>query len=242
MASNPNPIQQNDAPQAAPAQAAPDAQAPAQAQAPAPQPQQSDDANTSTGAQSTDASLPTDGSKESVNLHRDFNNLQERLAEFGEAMAIPRSLTLPHVPGQDFSEHISNVQQALSDRGGLTSNVLVASHSKYGKGGGATIGFSGDKLRSAIIPKEFASARSAISAASHFVSDAAKLIGDNAKSIQIAKSQLALIGKHSGQGMSALDFIVALQHVLSPVTQEVGRDHSGTKEGGHSAKRRLPRK
>lgn len=231
MSSPAQPIQQSAAPQASPAQA------PAQAQAPAPQPQ-SDDQTAST--QDSDASLPTDGSKESINLHRAFSRLQERITKLADGVGVRRSLTMPHVKNQDMGDHIQAIGQALAERGGLTANLLSVSHSKYGEDGGVTVAHPADKLRSTIIPKDSAPAKAAISAAKSFVSDAEKLIG-NDKTIQIAKSQLALIGKHDGEGMTAVDLMIALQNIPYPVIQSIARGHNGTKEGGHSAKRRPPK-
>jgi hypothetical protein len=239
MATTPNPIQQ-DAPQAAPAQAAPQAQAPAAA--PASQPQQSPDAApASTDTQSPEASLPENGSKkESKNLSRSFSNLQEKITALADDSGVPRSLTMPH-DGSSMSDHIQQIGQALSKIGGATANLLSISHSKYGKGGGATVAHNVDRLRKAILPKDSAPFKAALSAARSFVNDAASLIGETDRSIQIAKSQLDIIGKHNGEGMSVLDAMIALQNVVAAPLQSVARAHSGTKDGGHSAKRRPPR-
>jgi hypothetical protein len=225
-----------------PAQQDPSQAAPAQAQAPAPQPQQSDDATASTGAQVSDASLPNDGSKASINLHRAFSRLQERITKIADELGVRRSLTLPHVKTQSMDEHIQSIGDALKDRGGLTANLLSASHSKYGENGGVTVAHPADKLRNTVIPKDSAPAKAAISAAKSFIADAAKLLGDDDKTIQVAKSQVGLISKHDGEGMTVVDLMIALQNIPFPVIQSIARGHSGTKEGGHSAKRRPPQK
>jgi hypothetical protein len=237
MATTPSSIQRNDA---APAQAAPDAQAPAATSAPQPQ---SDDASASTDANTatSDASLPSDGSKESINLHRAFSRLNESLTKLADESGVPRSLSMPHIDGQDMGDHIAAVGAALQDRGGITNNLLSVSHSKYDKSGGITVAHPAEKLRETKIPKAFAPAKSAIAAARSVLTEAEKLIGSDDRSIQIAKSQLDLIGKHGGEGMSVLDAMIALQNVVAAPLQSVARAHSGTKDGGHHAQRRPPR-
>jgi hypothetical protein len=222
MSTNPNPIQTQAAP-------APTAE-PTQQNSPAP-----DDSN-----------LSEDGSEGSVKLHRAFSALNSALTKLADESGCKRSATIPYIHGQDMSDHIATVGQALSTWGGITANILTTSHRPdgrgFGSGDGESVAHLGEALRSTIIPKNDKNAIAAISACKKLIGQIASLVGDDDPAVKTAKSQLDLVGKHDAEGMTVLDLMIALQNIPHVPLQAVARAHSGIKEGGHSPKLRAPRK
>jgi hypothetical protein len=203
-------------------------------------PDQSAAAPTQTDDQTPDQSATPDESPkdEPVKFTRAYSNFQEALVELADGLGVSRSATIPHIRGQEPAEHFQTVGQVLTQAGGLTENLLTASHTAYGKNGGATVAYPAQKLRETIIPAKSEPAKAAIDKCRAFVNMAAKLIGDDVPAIQTAKSQIEVLGRHDGQGMILQDLLVALINIPHPVIQAVARAHSGTKDGGHSAQRR----
>ncbi len=199
--------------------------APAQSTAPTatPAPASSDDDSTGKG--------------QPVLLHKAYSKLQESLTELADGMGVPRTATIPHIDGQLPADHIKAVGSVLAKAGGLTANLLTASHSAYGKNGGVTVAHSAHVLRQAIIPAKSELAKDAIDAGKNFVNKAALLIGD-VDAIKTAKDQLSVLGRFDGQGMSVQDLMVALIHIPVPVIQAVARAHDRTKPGGPHPLRR----
>lgn len=192
----------------------------------------------------TDKDSSDESSAAPVSLHRAFSNLQEKLTALMDVHG-KRSATIPYIHGGSSEDHISAVGQALQSVGGVTRNVLTSAHHAngrgFGSGDGATVAFHADTLRDAVIPANSELAKAALSAESNLINQIAKLIGDKDQSVQVARSQIKLVGKSSGAGMTLLDFVSALQAIPGPAVAAVARAHSGTKEGGHAPHLRAPK-
>jgi len=177
---------------------------------------------------------------ESVNLQRAYSKLHTAITALFDGMGIRRSATISHIAGEKMSDHIDAVSKVLPTIGGVTSNLLTASHTKHSATGGETVAHSADKLRQAIVPKDSAEAKAAIQACRNFVSKCESLIGETPE-ITVAKSQLSMIGRHEGQGMTAYDLGAALLSVPTPLVQLIARLHSGNKQDGHAPHLRAPK-
>jgi len=181
---------------------------------------------------------------EKVNLQRSYSSLNERLAKLFDESGVRRSFTIPYIDGQKTDEHIQAVGQVAAQAGGLTNNLVTSSHHSTGKGWGTgdghTVGHPSEKLRATVIPQNDENAKSAIEAAQKYLTDVAKLVGDDDPTIVVANHQLDLVKKTDGSGMNLLDFGVMLTQIMSAPTQAVARAHSGTKDGGHSPQLRAP--
>lgn len=206
----------NAAPQATPAQPQDQTQT-----APAAQPDDS--------TQDGNVSLPEDAAVAgTTNLHRAFSKLNESLVKLADECAVRRSATIPHQDGQPMDQHIADVARVLNTTGGLTANLILATHSKFGPDGGATVAYPAEKLRQTIIPKDDANAKAAIAACRNFISKVEGLIGETPET-KLAKSQLALVGKQDGSGMSLADLLVALINIPAASIRAVARAHSEVK-------------
>ena len=208
--------------------------------APAAQPQQ--DAQTSPEPNAPDSSMAEDAvAGESINLQRAYSKLNSAITNLFDGLGIRRSATISHVAGESMASHIETVGNALLTVGGVSANILTASHTLHSPTGGETVAHPSDKLRETQIPKDSELAKAAINACKNFVSKVASLVGEEDPAVKLAKSQLALIGKNDMQGMSAFDAGASLLSVPGPLIQMVARLHSGTKENGHAPHLRAPR-
>jgi hypothetical protein len=178
---------------------------------------------------------------ESVNLQRTYSRLHSAITALFDGMGVRRTATIPHIAGEQMSDHIDAVSKVLPTIGGVTANLLTASHTKHSATGGETVAHSADKLRQAIVPKDSADAKAAIQACKNFVNKVASLVGDEDPAVKIAKSQLSMIGRHEGQGMTAYDLAASLLSVPTPLIHIVARLHSGNKQDGHAPHLRAPK-
>ena len=173
-----------------------------------------------------------------VKIAKGYSDLNEKITELFDGLGVHRSATIPHIEGQEPAEHIAAVGKILSTVGGMTANLLSASHTAYGKNGGATCAFPVQKLQETIIPAKSELAKDAIDACKSFVNGCARLIGDKDPLVQVAKNQLQIISRFDGQGMTAFDLGVGLINIPTLLIQRVAKLHSGTKDGGHHPLRR----
>ena len=173
---------------------------------------------------------------ESVNLQKSYSRLNEKLIKLFDASGVRRSFTVPYVDGQDMNIHVESVGQAATQSGGLTNNLIMTAHHSGGKGWGSgeghTVGHPADKLRNTVIPKDDEHAKAAIDAAQTHLNNVAKLIGDDDPAVKTAKSQLDLVKKTEGAGMTLLDFGVMLQQLTYAPNQAVARQHNDVKSAG----------
>jgi hypothetical protein len=171
-----------------------------------------------------------------VNLHASFAKLQEALTNLADESGVRRVVTVPFQHGQDTAGHISDVAAALQPHGGITANVLSSFHRSgergFGSGDGSTQAWRAEDLRKTVIIKNDPNAIAALSAARSLVNKIAGLIGDEDKTIVLAKSQLALISKHNLAGMHVADAFTALNSLVVPPLQAVARKHNDTKKEG----------
>jgi hypothetical protein len=188
--------------------------------------------------------LPDDESAvsgEPVNIQRAYSKLNSAIAEMCDSLGVRRSATCPHQEGQSMADHIGDVGQVLQTIGGVSANLLVATHTKHSATGGETVAYPAAKLRETIIPKDSVESKKAIAACRSFVSKVASLVGDDDSIVKIGKSQISMIGKNDGENMSAFDLAAALLSIPGPLIQLVARLHSGTKDGGHAPHLRAPK-
>jgi hypothetical protein len=122
------------------------------------------------------------------------------------------------------------VGHTLATIGGVTANLLTASHTKHSPTGGETVAHSSDKLRQTLIPPKSEEAKAAIAACKSFVSKVESLVGETSE-VKTAKSQISLIGKNEGTGMTAFDLGAALLSVPGPLIALLARRHSEVKHG-----------
>jgi hypothetical protein len=190
----------------------------------------------------TPNAAPSDPGK--INLKKSFAKVQESLAALADGLGVKRAFAVPFVSGESAADHIKSVGNAAATAGGLGHVLLTSGHKSggkgYGSGDGETVGHHAQKLRETLIPKDWPEAQAAISAAQRFISQVGSLLGEKDQSVQVAQSQLDLVKKTSGAGMSAFDFFVLIQQCLFAPTQAIARAHSGTKPGGHSPALRAP--
>lgn len=225
--------------QAALAQKAQSSSAPAPATQDQPQnsPAPQQDATDQQTPETDDSTLPAEDAG-GVNLHRAFSKLNQALTKLADESGVPRSATIPHTDGQAMHDHIADVGRVLSTVGGLTANMLTAGHSVYGSG--VTVAHPSDKLRETIIPKNDENAKAAISACKSLVKKVESLLGEDDPAVKLATSQIQLVGKNGGAGMSVLDLMAALINIPGPVIQSVARAHSMAHPDGMSPKLRAP--
>jgi hypothetical protein len=170
-------------------------------------------------------------SGEGVNLQRAYSKLNSAISAMLDGLGIRRASTIPHVAGQSMSDHIGAVGDAVAQVGGISNNLLVATHTKHSSTGGETIAYPSGKLRETIIPQKSEEAKAAINACKNFVAKVESLVGETPE-VKTAKSQLALIGKNDMAGMTSFDASAALLSVPSPLIQLVAQKHDSTKDGG----------
>jgi hypothetical protein len=178
---------------------------------------------------------------ESANLQRGYSKLNCAIAELFDGLGVRRSATIPHIAGENLAQHLDAISNVLPTIGGVTANLLTATHTKHDQNGGATIAHPAPKLREAIIPKNSEAAKAAIAAERSFISKCAFLLGDDDSAVKIAKSQIDLIGKSDLAGMTAFDAGVGLLSIPGPLIQKVAQMHDQTKEGGMHPKLRAPK-
>jgi len=192
----------------------------------APQTAQPDDST------QTDSNLPDDESSSvgGVNLQRSYSHLNAAVRDMLDGLGIPRSATIPHQTGQTMDQHLSEIGQVMATKGNITGNIMTATHSLHADDNGSTVAHPNQKLLETKIPKDSELAKAAIAACRSLISKCEKLI-DETPEIQRAKSQLSLVGKSEGAGMSAFDMSVALLGIPGPVIQSLARLHSEHKHG-----------
>src|ERR1700680_1093034 len=171
---------------------------------------------------------------EGVTLQRAYSKLNSAVTALFDGLGVRRSATVAHVAGESMSDHIDAVSKVLPTIGGVTANLSTATHTKHDPNGGATVLHPADKLRSTIVPKDNDLAKAAINACRSFVNKVESLV-DETPEVKMAKSQLALISKQDGAGMSSFDLGAALLSVPGPLIQLVARLHSTRKHGAHHA-------
>jgi hypothetical protein len=165
---------------------------------------------------------------EGVNLHRAFSKLQESVTQLLDGLGISRSATVPHISGETTESHINNLSAALHPVGGVTKNMITVGHTIHGSG--ESVAHPSEKLRQVLIPAKFEPAIKAVAACRSFVSKVESLIGETPET-QVAKSQIALIGRQDGKGMTAFDLSAALLSVPSPLIKLLAKKHSLHKHG-----------
>jgi hypothetical protein len=196
-----------------------------------------DDADTDQGDSTEPADEATAGK---VNLLRQYSKMNAAITALFDGLGVHRSLTVPHQEGQDMAGHINDVGKAIAGVGGLTTNFLLATHTKHDPQGGATVAFTSEKLRQTIIPVKSEAAKNAVDACRTLINKVSALLPDNPPEILRAKSQIALVAKTEMANMSAFDAGVFLIAVTHPLFQLLARRHSGTKKNGHSVQLRAP--
>ena len=178
---------------------------------------------------------------EGVNLHRAFSKLNESIRELFDSLGVRQSANIPHVAGESAKDHIGAVGAVLPGIGGVTKNFLIATHTEHSKTGGETVLYPSGRLRETVIPPKTPEAKAAINACKHFVRLVDSLVGETPEVLK-AKSQLALIGRNEGQGMSAWDLAAGLLSVPTPLIKMLARLHSTAKhKGEHHAGLTIPR-
>lgn len=217
--------------------AAPAAQpAPSDPQAAADSGAPDDGASDSDADDTADDATADAGDDTPVKVQKEFSNIGHALTDLADNLGIKRSFTVPYVE-QDMHEHIEAVGAAAAEAGGLTRNLLFTFHTKgkrgWGTPDGATVGFNATKLREAIIPADFEQAKIALADTKTLVNEYAKLLGNDDPVVKTAQSQLNVIGKHNGQGMTALDFSLALLSLPGPLLQAVARAAAHKRHGEH---------
>jgi hypothetical protein len=207
------------------------ASSPAQPAVPAPQHAApagaQDDSDADKGDSSSDESIAA-----SVNLLKLYSHLNAAICDLFDSLGVKRSLTMPHQAGQSMADHITDVGGALRKVGGITANLVTATHTRHDPKGGATVAFPSDQLRQTIIPKNFEPAKTAVATCRTLVNKIAGLVPDE-PAAQQAKSQIKLIGQQDMAGMHAFDAGAALVAIIHPLFQMLARNHSAVKHGGH---------
>ncbi len=196
---------------APPAQAAPTQQAPA---TPVEQP--------------TEPALSDEG-KPSVNLKAAYSRMNESLIKLADGLGVPRTATVPHLDAENMGDHIAAVGDALRPVGGVTKNLLNVGHTQHGSG--ETVAHAAEQARTTLIPKDDENAKAAIRAAKSLVNKVSFLIGED-PTVKVAKSQLAIVGKSDGEGMTVESLMIALHQIVAPVIQSAARQHNDTKPTG----------
>jgi hypothetical protein len=194
-------------------------------------------------ASDNSSNLPDDENAvagEGQNLQRAYSRLNESVRALYDGLGIRRSATIPHQNGQSMSDHISDVGQVMADKGGISGNILTATHTQHDADGGSTVSHPNAQLQTAIIPKDSVESKAAIASCKSFVSKCESLVGETPEILK-AKSQISLVGKSSGEGMTAFDLGVALLNIPGPVIQVLARLHSTQKHGEHHAALTAPK-
>jgi hypothetical protein len=176
-------------------------------------------------------------SGEPIKLQQALSKLQESLTKLADGLGVRRSATVNYIHGESMDSHTAAVGQALDQAGGLAANLLTSHHHAggrgWGSGDGSTQAYPAQKLQTTIIPNNNEDAKAAISACRSFVNKVESLIGED-QSVTVAKSQIKLIGKHDGSGMTLQDLMMALTHIVGPPIQAVARAYSGVHQDKHA--------
>ena len=171
-----------------------------------------------------------------VNLHKSYSGVNSSLAKAFDANGVKRSFTVPYVDGQSTSDHVQAVGAAASQYGGLAKNIVTSAHNEggkgYGYGDGETAGHPTHDLMNTIVPKDDDSVKKALGATQTHLNNLKKLLGKNAPTIQTAQSQLDLIKKRDGAGMTLYDLGVGLLNLVTPPMQAISRAHMAANHGG----------
>lgn len=179
-----------------------------------------------------------------VNLQKSYSTLNEKLIKVFDEAGVRRTFTVPYLEGQSMDDHVQAVSQAATQSGGLTNNLLMSAHHSEGKGwnsgDGHTVAHPSEKLRTTTVRPDDEHAKAAVEAAQTHLNGIAKLLGKENPAVQTAQSQLDLVKRADGAGMSLLDFGVMLTQIMYQPHQAIARAHSGTKEGGHAPHLRAP--
>ena len=207
------------------------ASSPAQPAVPAPQhaapaaPQDNDSAD-------KDNSVSDEEVASSVNLLKLYSHLNSAIGELFQNLGIKPSLTYPHTD-ENMADHITNFGTALRKGGhSITSNLIVATHTRHDPKGGSTTAFPTDRLRQTLIPKNFEPAIQALTACKTLVNKAAALIPDE-PAAKHAKSQIKIIGQNNLTDMTAFDAGAALIAIIHPLFQALARRAQFVKHGFH---------
>lgn len=170
-----------------------------------------------------------------VSLQNDYSKMNEALIKLFDESGVRRAFTIPYIDGQSMADHISAVGQIGAQHGGMTNNLLMSAHHSsgkgYGSGEGHTVGHPSEKLRTTTIPKNDENAKAAIAACQKYFDDIGFLIGDDDPSLVTANSQLKLLKKFNGAGMTLFDFGVMLIQIALPPTQAAAKRHSQAQHG-----------
>ena len=171
---------------------------------------------------------------ETVQLHKAFSLVQERLTKLFDESGVKRSFTVPYVDGEPADAHVAAVGAAAQQVGGLTRNLVTTTHHSEGKGWnsgeGHTVGHPAAKLRETLISKKDENAKAALEAAHAYLMDIKKLRPDE-PSVTVSLTQLKLAEQTQAEGMNLQDFGVFIIHLLQNPTQAVSRAHTMNKHG-----------
>jgi hypothetical protein len=165
-----------------------------------------------------------------VSLQKAYSHLNAAVRNLFDGLGIIRSATIPHQNGQTMDQHLADIGRVMSSHGQITGNIMTATHSIHDKDGGSTVGHGNQKLMETKIPKDSELAKAAIAACRSLISKCEQLIGETPE-IQRAKSQISIVGKSEGVGVTAFDLGVALLNIPNPVIQALARKHSEVKHG-----------
>jgi len=170
-----------------------------------------------------------------VSLQKAYSLLNERICQLFDASGVRRNFSIPYLKNQSTADHVASLSQQLPKFGGVTKTFISTFHHAGGKGwhseDGSTTGHPIESLKKTIITKDNPDAIAALSAAKSFLNKISGLIGDT-KSVQTAKSQLAMVGKQKGAGMDLMDFGSALIALVTEPLGEIARMHSDSKSHG----------
>lgn len=179
-----------------------------------------------------------------ISLQKDYSKLNEALITLFDESGVRRAFTIPYIEGQSMADHVGAVGQVASQHGGMTNNLLTSAHHSggkgYGSGDGHTVGHPSEKLRTTTIPKNDEKAKAAIAACQKYLDDIGYLIGDDDPTVVTANSQLKLLKRFNGTGMSLFDFGVMLIQITHPPTQAAAQKHSQAQHGRVHAKLTAP--
>jgi hypothetical protein len=167
-----------------------------------------------------------------TNLLKLYSRLNAAIAELFQNLGVKPSLNMPHQAGQSMADHITDFGTALRGHGGITANLIVATHTRHDPKGGSTVSFPSEKLRQTIIPAKFPEAIMAVAACRTLVNKIAALVPDE-PAAQQAKSQIALISQNEMSGMTAFDAGASLIALVHPLFQMLARRHQFYKNGQH---------
>jgi hypothetical protein len=167
----------------------------------------------------------------SVNLLRLYSKLNNAITDLFDGLGVKRTATIPHQQGQPMADHITAVSKVVAGRGGFTNNFITASHTQHDPQGGSTVAHPSEKLRQTIIPKNNPLATKAIDACRTLVNRIASLLPATEPLVQTAKSQIALVGKVNGSGMTCFDLGAALIAIVHPLFLLLARKHQVVKHG-----------